>query len=316
MLLRKLFTFAQVCCLATQLAYVEAATASMSRTCRRPCLDDQLTGSVDVASLTQGVNHQELSEFLAYRSIESSPLLQKATIIFQQKLSDSTALQEAALELLKNCKSAEGLSTFHNSAESLKEAAKSKYAITAALLLLQSAGVRGPSTCTNIAYQPERSNFLTLLKGKKPHRSLPSEDERSLCLNDLFKTDNSWTSFASSLQDANTLCQVPSIENAQRAILDLLSDFQTIIPAWMETFDEVQRTHLEFQREQRTRAEDLHQLQSQQREEMVDSHDAAKSAMTSMMLANKHYMDKMATDLTNDLGSARVDVDQMRKVSI
>ncbi len=316
MLLWKAFKFFQVLCLATLPTDMAAATASMSRTRGIPCLWYQLMGAVDVASFTQGENQQELSGILAHRNIESSPLLQKATIIFQQKLAESTALQEAALELLKNCKSAEGISAVSDSAESLKEAAKSKYAITAALLLLQSAGVRGPSKCTDIVYQPGTPKIFTLLKGRKAYRSLPSEKERSLCLNELFQTDNSWTSYTSSLQDANTLCQVPSLENAQRAILEMLSDFQTIIPAWAETFEETQRTHLEFLREQRTRAQELSQLHRQQRDEIVDTHNEAKSAMTSMMHANKQHIDRMATELTTNLGSAHRDVEQMRKVSV
>ena len=249
-----------------------------------------------------------------YRNIENSPVLQKATIIFQTKLSDSTPLQDAALELLKTCKSAEGLSTPSNSADSIKDAAKSTYAIKAALISLASASVKGPSSCNSFGVQSDRFTFLKAVSWNKDPNSVPSVNERTRCVGELWKTDNSWTSYSNGLQDANTLCQVPSLENAQRAILDLLSDMNDIIPAWLDIFDQTQKASFEFLREQKARAEELAELQRRQREDMEDSHEAAKITMSTMMAATRSHVDDMTTNLREELVSAGLEMGQMKQV--
>lgn len=240
--------------------------------------------------------------------------MQKATIIFQTKLSDSTPLQDAALELLKTCKSAEELSTSKLSPDSLKDAAKSTYAIKAALVSLASASVPEPKSCTGFGVQSGRFTFLAAVKGKTSQSSSTSASDRSLCVSELWKTDNSWTSYSNGLQDANTLCQVPSLENAQRAILDLLSDMNSIIPAWLDTFDQTQHAQLEFMRQQKAYAEQLDELQRRQREDMEDNHDAARSAMESMMSVTKSHVDTMTVALRGELVSAEMSINDMRKV--
>ena len=134
------------------------------------------------------------------------------------------------------------------------------------------------------------------------------------CVGELWKTDNSWTSYTNGLQDANTLCQIPSLENAQRAILDLLSDMNDIIPAWMDTFDQSQRAHLDFMREQRLRADELEELQRRQRDDMEDNHEAAKLAMTSMVAATESHVRMMTSSLREELGTAGLELEQMKKV--
>ena len=250
-----------------------------------------------------------------YRNIDNSPILQKATVIFQNKLSDSTPLQDAALELLKICKSAEGLSTPTNSADAIKDAAKSTYAIRAALISLASASIRGPTSCNSFGVQSDRFTFLRAVNGNKD-ASPPSFDQRTRCVGELWKTDNSWTSYTNALQDANTLCQVPSLENAQRAILDLLSDMNDIIPAWMDSFDQSHRAHFDFMREQKAKANDLDQLQRRQREDMEDNHEAAKSAMSTMMAATKSHVAMMTNTLREELVTAGLELEQMKEVRL
>ena len=278
-----------------------------------PCASAQLIATVDIGRFISSSHAQDVSSFLNYRNIESSPILQKATVIFRTKLSDSTPLQDAALELLKTCKSAEGLSTPRNSADSIKDAAKSTYAVKAALISLASASVRGPSSCNGFGVQSGRFTFLKVVNGNRDPLP-PSVDERTRCVGGLWKTDNSWTSYTNGLQDANTLCQIPSLENAQRAILDLLSDMNDIIPAWMDTFDQSQKANFEFMRDQKAMAAELEKLQRRQREDLEDNHDAAKSAMTTLMAATESHVIEMTNSLREDLSTAGLELEQMKKV--
>lgn len=275
----------------------------------------QLTATIDIGSVMSPGYDQDVSSFPNYRNIESSPILQKATVIFQTKLSDSTPLQDAALELLKTCKSAEGLSTPKNSADSIKDAAKSTYAIKAALISLASASVRGPSSCNGFGVQSGRFTFLRVVNGNRDPLP-PSVDERTRCVGELWKTDNSWTSYTNGLQDANTLCQIPSLENAQRAILNLLSDMNDIIPAWMDTFDQSQKAHFEFMRGQKAMTAELEELQRRQREDLEDNHLAAKSAMSTMMAATESHVSGMTNSLRKDLSTAGLELEQMKKVML
>ena len=299
-----------------QVIGVDAVTPSMSEFSLSRTNFHQLTFAVDIASVPSNSYDHDVSGFLNYRNIENSPILQKATIIFQTKLSNSTPLQDAALELLKTCKAAEDLSTPTNSADSVKDAAKSTFAIKAALISLSSAAVRGPSSCDGFGVQSHRFNFLATVKGNKESFSLPSTNERTRCVGELWKTDNSWTSYSNGLQDANTLCQVPSLENSQRAILDLLSDMNDIVPAWLDSFDESQKAHLEFMREQKARATDLQELQRRHREGMEDTHEAVKSTMEMMMANTKSHVDTMTSTLREELVDAGLELSHMKSVSL
>jgi hypothetical protein len=275
-----------------------------------------LTCGVDVANIAPRAYDQDVYEILNHRSLESSPILQKATVIFQTRLSNSTPLQDAALELLKTCKAADDLSTPQKSADVVKDSAKSTYAIKAALISLASAGVPGPSACKGFGTQPERFAFQNVVYGNRGADSQPSVNEHTRCVRELFDMDNSWTSYSNALQDANTLCQVPTLENAQRAILDMLSDMNEIVPAWLQTFDEAQKSHLEFMRQQKATAADLSELQRRQREDLEDTHEAAKSALDTMMAATHSHVDGMTGDLRRELVSANLDVEQMKMVGL
>ena len=266
---------------------------------------------VNIPHAVSDDHEQDIVGLLSYRNVENSPILQKATVIFQTKLSDSSPLQDAALELLKTCKSAENLSTPSKSVDSIKDTAKSTYAIKAALISLAAASIKGPGACNSFGVQSDRFTFLNAVNGMRGRDLAPSFDDRTRCVGDLWKTDNSWTSYSNGLQDANTLCQVPSLENAQRAILDLLSDMNNIIPAWLETFNESQRSHLEFMRQQKARAEDLEELQRRQRNDMENNHEAAKTVMNSMVDDARTNVDIMTSNLRAELASAGLNIAEM-----
>lgn len=275
---------------------------------------DYLTPTVDVLKIGSSNHGEDINGFIAYRDLDKSPILQKATIIFQTKLTDSSPLQDAALELLKTCKSAEGLSTPSRSADSIKDAAKSTYAIKSALISQAGAGISCPATCSSFEYGSNQFTFFEAVKGKPRHDSIPTPSERSACVSDLWEKDNSWTSYSNGLQDANTLCQVPGLENAQRAILDLLSDMNSIIPEWLETMDQHQKAQIEFLRQQKSHVAQLDELQRRQREDFEDHHEAAKNAVSSFIDDTKSYLSSMTTGLRQQLTSADITIEQMRKV--
>jgi hypothetical protein len=258
----------------------------------------------------------DISSLITYRDLDKSPILQKATIIFRTKLADSSPLQEAALELLKTCQSADDLSTPSNSVDNIKDAAKATYGIISALVNQAAAGVGPSAACRNFEPGSHQFTFLDAVKGKRRHYPAPTVSERSACLRDLWKKDNSWTSYSNGLQDANTLCEVPDLENAQRAILDLLSDMNFIIPEWINTMNEAQSAQVEFLRQQKLYVTELNEMQRRQREVFEDNNEAAKTAMASFMDDTKSHLDDMTTGLRRQLSSADMSVEQMRQVGI
>jgi hypothetical protein len=256
----------------------------------------------------------DISTMITYRDLDKSPVLQKAADIFRTKLTDSSPLQEAALELLKTCKSAEDLSTPSNSVQNIKESAKATYAIKYALLNQAAAGVESPAACRSFGPGSRQFTLFDAVKGRRRHDSVPTTSERTACMKDLWKKGNSWTSYSNGMQDANTLCEVPDLENAQRAILDLLSDMNFIIPEWINTMNELQNAHLEFLRQQKAHVAEMNEMQRRQREEFEDNNEAAKAAMACFMDDTKSHLEDMTNGLRGQLLSADMSVEQMRQV--
>jgi hypothetical protein len=256
----------------------------------------------------------DISSLITYRDLDKSPILQKATVIFRTKLADSSPLQEAALELLKTCKSADDFSTPSNSVDNIKDAAKATYGIKSALVNQAAAGIGSSAACRNFEPRSRQFTFLDAVKGKRRHHPASTVSERSACLKDLWKKDNSWTSYSNGLQDANTLCEVPRLENAQRAILDLLSDMNFIIPEWISTIDEAQKAQVEFLRQQKLHITELNEMQHRQREDFLDNNEAAKNAIASFVEDTKSHLDDMTAGVRRQLSSADMSVEHMRQV--
>ena len=240
-----------------------------------------LTVSVEVGNVGGASVERDLSAILSYRNVEQNSVLSKASIIFKDKLSTSSILQEAALNLLRTCKGASGLDDAASNVEQVKEAAKQAYSIKATFVDLESAGITGPSTCNSILGRSSGSWLVASRSG----RDVPTSETLSVCLHDLFKTHNSWTSYIGHLEEANTLCEVPGLDNAPRMIMEILKDFNDIIPTWAEMFDLQQQQQLSFMQTQREYAHEMEELQRRQREDLDDNHLVAQSTIDKIMNA-------------------------------
>ena len=272
---------------------------------RSPSLELPLTRPVEV-----GAWKDELASLITSRDIESNPILSKAEIIFKSKLSNNTPLQEAAIGLMKSCRSADKTSTSHSNTASAKETAQQIYAIKASLVDLEVAGQVAPSSCPKISH-PVQPSWMTFYQSPTP-----VEENVKLCLNDLYKTDNKWTSYISHLQEANTLCQVPSVDNASLMIMEMLKDFQTVIPSWTELFNQQQQHAADFMHEQIRFASDLADTQLQIATDAELKSNQIKQSMDSFMESTQARTDQLAASLEDALKAAQFEKEARREVSL
>ena len=255
-----------------------------------------------------GNYNDELASLITSRDIESNPILSKAEIIFKSKLSNNTPLQEAAIGLMKACKSADESSASEGTTASAKETAQQIYAIKASLVDLEVAGQAAPSSCPKID-NPVQPSWMMFYQSPTP-----VEESVKLCLNDLYKTDNKWTSYMSHLQEANTLCQVPSLDNASLMIMEMLKDFQTVIPSWTELFNQQQQQASDFMREQIRFAGDLADTQLQIANDAEVKSNQFKQSMDTLMESTQSRTDELAVTLTEALKAAQFEKEALHEV--
>ena len=270
----------------------------------------QTSKSVLTSLVELGNYNNELASLITSRDIESNPILSKAEIIFKSKLSNNTPLQEAAIGLMKACKHADESSSSEKSTASAKETAQQVYAIKASLVDLEVAGQAAPSSCPKISH-PVQPSWMMFYQSPTP-----VEENVQICLIELYKVDNKWTSYISHLQEASTLCQVPSVDNASLMIMEMLKDFQTVIPSWTELFNQQQQQSSDFMREQIRFAGDLADTQLQIANDAELKSAQFKQSMDSLMKSTQSRTDELAATLADAVKAAQSEKKALNEVSL
>lgn len=265
---------------------------------------------VDLSTSTPTLN---LDSLMTDRNIDGNVVLQRAAIIFKDRLSTSTPLQDAALDLLHFCKAAKDIAD-PRSAKDMEEKAKQIYAVRAAIIDLTSASVDAPRACVSLGRPSQRSWYQSMKSSLSHDANSFSSNEISACLREFFKVDNSWTSFTSHRQDANTLCEVPGTDNASRMIMELLQDMNTIVPDWINTFRSEQEAHRVELERRKNSIEEIIELEARHKEELDDSHRDSKIKVAEMVRAWHDHFSDMKQRSTVEMTDLRGHVGQMRKV--
>lgn len=216
---------------------------------------------------------------IIHRDVNGNVVLKRAAMIFQRRLSHSDALQDAAMDLIHTCKAAKDEDNTITALDEMSMA-KKLYAIRATLFDLTSASVKHPSTCSDLTGPiGQRTWYQSLWRSSdgKAHEHL------NRCVKALFDLSNSWTSYKTHGQDADTLCDVPGTDNAARMIMDMLNDVNGIIPDWLNAFRAEQEESTKVLERRREILEDIIELEGQLKQERVKHHEEAKAQASAFL---------------------------------
>lgn len=256
----------------------------------------------------------DLAGALLKRNMNGNVVLQRAAVILKDRLSDSTPLQDVAMELLRMCKSSKELED-PKAAKQIEGKAKKVYAVRAAIIDIDSASVMAPHACSVLLEPGRKTWYQTSKSSLSDPANLPSIRELDGCVQELFKVDNMWTSFTSHRQDANTLCEVPGTENASRMILELLNDVNTIVPDWVETFRSEQEAYAVQLEMRKSHLQQIHELEELRRDDIEEERRDARAKMADLERLWQSQIDKMSRTTDAKMTDLSDQVDQMNNVS-
>ena len=256
---------------------------------------------------------------LTFRDMNDDPILRKASDIVTTKLAGSTLLQDAAVKLIQTCKIANDRpDSSAVSAGRVKEIAKQLYSIKATDVSLDAAGVKSPKACNPFCDRSQTSWF-----GAGYFSVVDADDfidpavahDRSVCLKELYKVDNTWTSYSNHLQDANSLCEISSVEHAPRMMLELLKDMTEVVPSMIEMFRQQKTQHEQHILQMQQHGRDLGELHRKQLQDNEDQHEAAKEFIKTVLEKTKTNAQEMTSELRTDLLAVGGDVVEIQRVS-
>jgi hypothetical protein len=256
----------------------------------------------------------DLTGAILQRNINGNVVLQRAAVLLKDRLSDSGPLQEAAMDLLRICKSAKNLED-PKQARDLVGKAKKIYGVRAAMIDMDSASVSVPQGCSVLLNPGQRSWFHASKASLTNAASLPSTRELDSCLKELFQVDNMWTSFTSHRQDANTLCEVPGTENASRMIVELLNDVNSIIPEWVQTFRSEQEAHAAQLQMRMSFLRQIHDMEQQRKDDIQQERQDVREKMNEFQRIWMAQIEKLGSNANTKMTDLGGQVEQMRGVS-
>ncbi|ETN39318.1 uncharacterized protein HMPREF1541_05541 [Cyphellophora europaea CBS 101466] len=260
---------------------------------------------ISLAGFPSATPEMDLINSITHRDINNNVVLKRAASIFQERLAASNPLQEAALDLLGSCKDAKEIDDL-NLSQISEEKAKKLYAIRATIVDLTGASIDAPKQCA-ASTESARRRWYQSLRLTPFGNDGSSENDISACLKELFKVDNSWTSFVSHRQDANTLCEVPGSDNAARRIIELLNDVNGIIPDWIKAFRAEQDAHAASLERQQAFLQHIDELEKKYKAGRERDHEANKARMSELLDSfNAQYdaMNRQAHAGLSDLGGS------------
>jgi hypothetical protein len=246
------------------------------------------------------------------RDVKGNLVLQKAAMIFHDKLAQSDALQEAALELIHTCKAAKEIDNGKLSLEKI-DLAKKLYAIRATLIDLSGASADHPAACSDLT-GTRQDTWYTLWRSFKDG-SQGQQAAISGCLKSLFESSNSWTSFKAHGQDANTLCEVPGTENAARVIMNLLNDVNQIIPDWLNAFHAEQEESTKVLERRREILESIVELEQHIKNERLQAQEDTKAHSQLMFNGIDTHVANIIEEADNGMAQMGTGFSQIRQVS-
>ncbi|KPI34471.1 uncharacterized protein AB675_4074 [Cyphellophora attinorum] len=253
----------------------------------------------------------DLTGAILQRNMNANVILQRAAVLLKDRLSDSGLLQDAAMDLLRICKSATDTED-PKQARDLEGKAKKIYGVRAAMIDMDSASVSVPRSCAVLLNPGQRAWFHASKASLTDAANLPSTRELDSCLKELFKVDNMWTSFTSHRQDANTLCEVPGTENASRMIVELLNDVNSIIPEWVQTFRFEQEAHAAQLEMRMSFLRQIHDMEQQRKDDIEQERHDVRKKMIEFERIWTAQIDKLATNANAKMSDLGGQVEQMR----
>lgn len=257
-----------------------------------------------------------LIEIITTLDPEDNQVLKRASTIIKTKLAGSTPLEDAAAKLIQSCKTAESQGIHSSSIGSIKDAAKQTYAIKATLHSLSTAGEPLPSACEVLSGRRRTSWFSSSLFSPRADSATPGANEvHQVCLGQLWRIGTAWTSYTSHLQDANSLCEVASVEHAPRLLLDLLNDVSELVPGLFEMLKRQEAQHASALEKQREHQERVSALQAEHIQDAKDHHTAVKALASDVLEQTRRHVQGMTGQLRNDIMAAGGDIEEIKRVS-
>ena len=256
--------------------------------------------------------HINVAGVIRYRDVDGNIVLTRAAAILKERLSDSTPLQDAAMDLLHMCKSSKDTKDA-TAARQTKDKAKKIYAVRAAMVDISAASAVAPQSCSALLQTRQRFWQRTRSSLTDPI-NLPSNRELDACVKELFDIGNMWTSFISHGQDANTLCEVPGTDNAARMIVELLDTVNGVIPEWLNMFRSEQDAWKQELEERTVRLEENKKLEEQHKHDAQQEHEASKARLTELQRIAKSQVDRMDDHLQAKLADLTGRIDQLNTV--
>jgi hypothetical protein len=269
---------------------------------------DRLT---KIADFPSGTSEIDLLETLSHRDIKGHVVLQKAATIFQQRLSSSQPLQDAAMDLLRSCRAAKDKPD-SSTDKKREEKAKKLYGIRASIVDLTSASVKVPQPCAVLIGAAQRSWYQSL---RSTTEDGYSDSEISNCLKDYFQIDNAWTAFINHRQDANTLCEVPGTDNAARMIMEILNDVNGIIPDWLNTFRAEQEAYEAHLVRQKSVLQEVMELERAHQQALQAGHQQHKGRLEELMSLFGRELTRARERNSAEMSELGLDVSRLQQVS-
>jgi hypothetical protein len=245
------------------------------------------------------------------RDVDGNVVLKKAAMIFHEKLAQSDGLQQAALDLLHTCKAVKESDDSKLGQDEIAMA-KKLYAIRATLTDLAGASADQPSACTDLVVT-RRDTWYSLWRSSNSGNKAQYSGING-CVKALFDNSNSWTSFKTHGQDANTLCEVPGTDYAARMIIDMLNDVNGIIPDWLNAFHADREEASKVLERRREILENIVELEQQLKSERLQNQKDTMAQTSDMFGQINNEFDKILKNAGSSFSDIDSGVSQLQQV--
>ena len=179
----------------------------------------------------------ELIAFLSYGDVNSLPAFEEAATIIKTKIATTSNLQDAAVNLINTCKL---MTTQDHASVAKKDAAKQNYAIRSTAHELNSAKMKIPKACDLFCDRQPQASWYSYPSAPDPNdlNDPATSASRAECIKNLYSTSQTWNSYENAMQDARTLCEAASIENAPAILNTMLDELYGAIPPAVKVIQE------------------------------------------------------------------------------